>query len=144
MIAALAISFLPVFLPLWTGPGTQTQQEPAASLLTRFRARLSAEIDSTPSYSCLATLERSIHHATTNKLLAHDRMRIRMAFLDSGEAYAWPDSPKFEKGALALLARGDAGSSSGLSGWGRIAAGLPATILGAAIRRAILRGAGDR
>jgi hypothetical protein len=82
-------------------------------------------MDRTPSYSCLATLDRSIRQATTNRPLAHDRMRIRMAFLGSGETYAWPDSPKFEKGPLALLARGDAGSSSGLSGWGRIAAGLP-------------------
>lgn len=125
MIGALVFSFLPVILPLWAEPAAEAQPEPASCLLTRFRVKASREMDEAPHYSCLATIDRSIRQSAKNKPLVHDRMRIRMAFFGSGEAYAWPDSPKFEKGTLALLARGDAGSSSGLSGWGRIAAGLP-------------------
>jgi hypothetical protein len=116
------VSFL---LPVLAAVAAEPQPSPADSLLTRFRAQLNQEIERAPQYSCLATIDRSIRQSAKNKPLAHDRMRVRMAFLGSGEAYAWPDSPKFEHGTLALLARGDAGSSSGLSGWGRIAAGLP-------------------
>jgi len=129
MIGAFFLLLLPVFLtdpaPRFAEPAVEAQPDAAAALLSRFRAMVSREMDEAPRYSCLATIDRSIRQSTNNKPLVHDRMRIRMAFLGSGEAYAWPDSPKFEKGTLALLARGDAGSSNGLSGWGRIAAGLP-------------------
>lgn len=121
MFGIASLILLPLLLPFEAQPA----DEPAAPLLTRFRAEISQELDRTPPYSCLATIDRSIRRTAKNKLLVHDRMRMRIAFLGSGEAYAWPDSPGFEKGALALLARGDAGSSSGMSGWGRTAAGLP-------------------
>jgi hypothetical protein len=121
MISVL-VSFL---LPALAAAAAAPQPAPAVSLLTSFRAQLSQEIEQAPHYSCLATIDRSIRQSAKNKPLAHDRMRVRMAFLAAGEAYAWPDSPKFERGTLALLTRGDAGSSSGLSGWGRIAAALP-------------------
>jgi hypothetical protein len=112
--------------------GAELQASPTDSLLARFRAQLNREMEQAPQYSCLATIDRSIRQSSKNKPLAHDRMRVRMAFLGSGEVYAWPDSPKFERGTLVLLARGDAGSSSGLSGWGRIAAGLPESSFSAA------------
>lgn len=120
MFGIASLTLLPLLLPLEVQPAA-----PAASLLTRFREEISQELDRTPPYSCLATIDRSIRQTTKNKPLVHDRMRIRIALLGSGEAYAWPDSLRFEKGTLALLARGDAGSSSGMSGWGRTAAGLP-------------------
>ena len=120
MIGAFFLLLLPVFLtdpaPRFAEPAVEAQPDAAAALLSRFRAMVSREMDEAPRYSCLATIDRSIRQSTNNKPLVHDRMRIRMAFLGSGEAYAWPDSPKFEKGTLALLARGDAGSSNGLSG----------------------------
>jgi hypothetical protein len=121
-----------LLLPALSGVAAEPQPAPAVSLLTRFRAQLNQEIERAPQYSCLATIDRSIRQSSKNKPLAHDRMRVRMAFLGSGEAYAWPDSPKFERGTLELLARGDAGSSSGVSGWGRIAAGLPESSFSAA------------
>lgn len=114
-----------LLLPALAGFFGQSQPQSTDPLLARFRAQASLEMDRAPQYSCLATLDRSIRQSTSKKPLGHDRMRLRMAFLGSSEVYAWPDSPKFEKGLLALLARGDAGSSNGLSGWGRIAAGLP-------------------
>ncbi len=85
----------------------------------------SREMDEAPHSSCLATIDRSIRQSAKNKPLVRGRIRIRMAFLGNREAYAWPEATRFEKGPLALIARGDAGSSNGLSGWGRIAAGLP-------------------
>ena len=121
-----------LLVPALAAVAAEPQPAPADSLLTRFRAQLSQELERAPQYSCLATIDRSIRQSAKNKPLAHDRMRVRMAFLGSGEAYAWPDSAKFEHGTLALLARGDAGSSSGMSGWGRIAAGLPESSFSAA------------
>lgn len=128
MIGVLVALLLPAFAMVAAEP----QPAPAVSLLSRFRAQFSQVAEQAPHYSCLATIDRSIRQSAKNKPLAHDRMRVRMAFLGSGEAYAWPDSPQFERGVLALLARGDAGSSSGLSGWGRIAAGLPESSFSAA------------
>ena len=128
MIRVLAALLLPVCSVVAAEP----QPASAVSLLTRFREQITQELEQAPHYSCLATIDRSIRQSAKNKPLAHDRMRVRMAFLAAGEAYAWPDSPKFEHGALELLARGDAGSSSGMSGWGRIAAGLPESSFSAA------------
>lgn len=124
MFSIASLALLTLLLPL-EAQSAEEQAAPAASLLTRFRAEVSRELDQTPRYSCLATIDRSIRQTGKNKPLVHDRMRMRIAFLGSGEAYAWPDSSRFQTGALALLARGDAGSSSGMSGWGRTAAGLP-------------------
>jgi hypothetical protein len=125
MICSLVLNFLPVLMLVWTAPVDEPPPEPSQSLLTRFRAQLTQAMDQAPHYSCLATIDRSIRDTIRNKPLVHDRMRIRMAFLGSGEAYAWPDSLNFQPGKLALLARGDAGNSGGLTGWGRAAAGWP-------------------
>ncbi len=129
MISTLALLLLPCFLPNSpthsAEPTAVVDSDPGTSLLTRFRAKVSREMDEPPQFACLATINRSIRQSAKNKPLGHDRLRVRVAFLGSGEAYAWQESPKFDKGPLALLARGDAGSSNGLSGWGRIAIGLP-------------------
>src|SRR5213592_3461056 len=65
-------------------------------LLANIKRKAAQDLSRLPSFTCLATFERS-ERTNPDRPLAHvDQVRAEIAFIEGHEQFAWPESLNFE------------------------------------------------
>jgi len=71
-----------------------------------------------PDYTCLETIERSVHASGKEKPLVRDRIHLEVAYFGANEMYAWPGSEHFDADLFEELPRqAGAIATGGFGGW---------------------------
>ena len=73
---------------------------PTLSLFARARTNMVQNLKTQPNYVCLETIERSQKSSAKKRSTLLDVLRFEVAFVGSGELYAWPGSNRFDEKTL--------------------------------------------
>jgi hypothetical protein len=71
------------------------QPETSSDLTQRVRQHTQASIAGLPNYSCLETMNRSVHNAA-GQLQFRERLRLEVLMTETTELFAWPGSSNFK------------------------------------------------
>ena len=74
--------------------GVSAQTDAALDLWVRVREHIRASATGLPNYSCLETMERSIH-GPSGQIEFRERLRLEVLFAETTELFAWPGSSEF-------------------------------------------------
>ncbi len=83
-------------------------------VLERIRARVAADLERLPNYTCRQTIERFFRPFESMKFNKLDTVRVEVALIDRRELYAWPGSAKFEERSIHQLVTGQGAIGSGM------------------------------
>ncbi|HEY9140859.1 MAG TPA: VWA domain-containing protein [Bryobacteraceae bacterium] len=87
-------------------------------MVQRVRQRMADNIKLLPDYTCLETIERSVHAAGKKNLLVRDRIHLEVAYIGGNEMFAWPGSEHFDMDLFEELPpQGGAIATGGFGGW---------------------------
>jgi hypothetical protein len=100
---------------LFLSISTRAWQEPQSALVDRVRQRMAENLAHLPNYTCLETIERSVHRQVKEKLVFRDRIRLEVGFFEAKEMFAWPGSSHFEPDFLQQIPQAGA---SGIGSFG--------------------------
>src|SRR5260370_36489255 len=74
----------------------QANLAPEVLLLSRVKQQAARDLSRLPSFTCLATFDRSQRTALEKKFVHLDAVRAEIAYVGGRELFAWPGSNKFE------------------------------------------------
>lgn len=83
----------------------QTAADPV-ELLNRIRARMAANLEHLPDYTCRQTVERSVRQPGFDKFVNSDTLRFEVSYVGGREMFARPGAEKFEEKSLSEMVGG--------------------------------------
>jgi hypothetical protein len=104
------------------------------ALFDRARAKVLANLDKTPRYTCVETIQREVRRTIRTRercsraaitaassdsglVLWHDRLRLDVAVIDGNETFAWAGARRFETDDVDKLVGGGATGTGDFSGF---------------------------
>ena len=104
-------------LLLFLSISTRAWQEPQPGLVGRVRQRMTENLARLPNYTCLETIERSVHRQVKEKLVFRDRIHFEVGFIEAREMFAWPGSSHFEPDFLQQIPQAGVSGIGSFGGW---------------------------
>ena len=82
----------------------------ALNQLAEIKARVAANQQRLPNYTCTETIERTRRHNNNGKFQAVDRVRLEVALVNSKEMYGWPGGDRIAEEEITNLVSGTIGN----------------------------------
>ena len=88
----------------------QSELAPEVLLLAHIKARMAANLERLPNYTCAQTIERSQRRAPTRRFEMLDTVRLEVALVEGKEVFGWPGAKRIDESDITKLVGGTIGN----------------------------------
>lgn len=88
----------------------QSVLPPDLQLLAKVKARIAANLDRLPNYTCLQTVERSRRRSGARRFETLDTVRLEVALVEGKELFGWPGDDRIAESQISNLVNGTIGN----------------------------------
>ena len=88
----------------------QSELAPEVLLLAHIKAKMAANLERLPNYTCTQTIERSYRRAPNRRFEMFDTVRLEVALVEGKEMYGWPGAKRIDESDITKLVSGTIGN----------------------------------